>query len=360
MKKIPRERRERVAAAGRLRWRKSLLRRGKKYLSSSGLPIITVEAPDILSFRKNFSATIEFLDSVRDVFMEHGTTRRRIHIDLAPIKQLSVPVAIVLAAEFHRWSLMLSKRLRVVDAHKWSPSVRSLLSDLGVFKLLSLGAVSNEHNAENFTLTELMSGVRTDGHKIDQLQEEFEDVLAGFTKKPEMYAGLMEAAENAINHAYPDGYVPTHPFAGHRWWAASCLDTEKMILRFFVFDQGAGIPHTLPTATVWEQVRAKIAVLLGDFIPNDSLMLKSALEVGRTRTGLDHRGLGLRRMSDVVTGAESGSLRILSGKGEIVYYSDERIEMSDHERHIGGTLIEWSMRADAFTDSSKDLPDEND
>jgi len=132
-----------------------------------------------------------------------------------------------------------------------------------------------------------------------------------------------------------------------------------MSLRFFVFDQGAGIPYTLPTATVWEQLRAKLAQATGDRIPNDSLMLKSALEVGRTRTGLDHRGLGLKRMSDVVTGADNGYLRILSGKGEIIYSADEKIETRDHDSHIGGTLIEWSMSADAFTHTSEDMPNED-
>ncbi|MCL6708615.1 hypothetical protein M8R20_16600 [Pseudomonas sp. R2.Fl] len=359
LKKLTEKHERRLIETAVKRWRRSVFRRNRKYVSK--LPEIRVSAPANLSFQANYTETIDFLDRFRDVTTSPSTAgRHRIYVDLKPIKTISVPVAIVLAAEFHRWSLVRRYTLRVRESHLWAPAVRNLLSDLGVFQLLGMRPITAENADDNFTLTPLMSGQKTDGFKIDQLQDQFAGVLAGFTKNPEMFAGLMEAVENAIAHGYPEGYQPRHPFAGHRWWAASCLDPNKMALRFFVFDQGAGIPHTLPAATFYEQIRARLAQLTRDIFSNDSIMLRAALEVGRTRTGLDHRGLGLKRMSDVVTGAENGYLRILSGKGEIVYHADEKIETRDHDRHIGGTLIEWSMSADAFTDKSKDMQNEDD
>ncbi|WP_247997405.1 hypothetical protein [Brucella tritici] len=359
MKKISEKQRLRKIVAACKRWRKQLKRKNKRY-SKYRHPEEKISAPEVLSFKDNFTETVAFLDNFRDATIGQSVKNGNVFIDLKPIKRLSVPVAIVLAAEFHRWSLVRRSRLRVRDAHAWDATVRSLLSDLGVFQLLDLAPVTDELASGNFTLTPLTSGVKTDGYKINQLQEQFRGVLEGFTSSPEMFAGLMEAAENAINHGYPENYSPQHVFAGHRWWAASCIDLNNMALRFFVFDQGAGIPFTLPHATLYEQIRAKIALITSDLFPNDSHMLRAALEVGRTRTGLSHRGLGLKRMSDVVTGASDGYLRILSGKGEIVYYANETIETRDHDRHIGGTLIEWSMSADAFKNSSEDLLDEND
>lgn len=359
MKKISNSNKHRMVAIGIARWRKGLARKKKIYQSGAApASEITIVAPEILSFNENFAGTVEFLDRFRDLVLSKPNAKR-IYVDLVPIKTLSVPVAIVLAADFDRWRLVRGYKMTTHDSHKWSTTVRNLLSDLGVFELLGLKPIEHEINSDNFTLTRLMSGEKTDGFKIDRLQEEFAGVLSGFTKSPEMFAGLMEAAENAISHGYPENYSPLHPYAGHRWWGASCLDPRNMTLRFFVFDQGAGIPFTLPTATFYEQVRARLSHFFGDLIPNDSLMLKAALEVGRTRTGLDHRGLGLKRMSDIVTGVENGYLRILSGKGEIVYRSDEAIETRDHDRHIGGTLIEWSISADAFTESSKDVQNED-
>ncbi|MGQ3211612.1 MAG: hypothetical protein ACT6T2_10910 [Shinella sp.] len=309
---------------------------------------IRVSAPEVLSFQQAFGPTVAFLDEFRDAVLVRRSRLQRLYIDLKPIKTLSVPVAIVLAAEFHRWKLMRNVGLRVRESHLWAPTVRNLLSDLGVFELLDIKPVTDEIGEDNFTLARLMSGQTTDGEKIAMVQERFRSVLDGFTNNPEMFAGLMEAAENAIAHAYPADYVPRHAFAGHRWWAAGCLDMKRAALRFFVFDQGAGIPHTLPSATFYEHVRARISSAFGDMFPNDSVMLKAALEVGRTRTGEDHRGLGLQRMSEVVTGSPDGYLRILSGRGEIVYHADETIEARDHDRSIGGTLIEWNVSADVF------------
>ncbi|OYR18970.1 hypothetical protein [Brucella thiophenivorans] len=359
MKKINEKLKIRLIARAIKRWRRALNRKNKTH---SRIPRqeVLISAPSILSFKDNFAETVQFLDAFRDGTLASDPKTTNVFIDLKSIKSLSVPVAIVLAAEFHRWSLVKKTRLRVRDSQQWDPTVRSLLSDLGVFELLGLKPVTLEFAPHNFTLTPLTSGVKTDGYKINQIQEQFRGVLEGFTANPEMFAGLMEAAENAINHAYPDNFTPRHPFADHRWWAASSLDLNTTSLRFFVFDQGAGIPFTLPQASLYENVRAKIASWTSDLIPNDSHMLRAALEVGRTRTGLSHRGLGLKRMSDVVTGAPNGYLRILSGKGEIVYHADDTIETRDHDYHIGGTLIEWSMNADAFKDSSEELPNEND
>ncbi len=345
-----------LARIGEKRWKLCLRRKGRTRLPPS--PEIRVSAPQVLSFQQAYGPTVAFLDAFRDAVLTRRSSLQRLYIDLKPIKMLSVPVAIVLAAEFHRWKLMKNIRLRVRESHLWAPTVRNLLSDLGVFQLLGIKPVTDEIGEDNFTLAPLMSGQKTDGEKIAMLQERFRSVLDGFTNNPEMFAGLMEAAENAIAHAYPPNYVPRHAFAGHRWWAAGCLDMKRAALRFFVFDQGAGIPHTLPTATFYEHVRARIASAFGEMFPNDSIMLKAALEVGRTRTGDDHRGLGLQRMSDVVTGSTDGYLRILSGRGEIVYHADETIEARDHDRSIGGTLIEWNVSADVFR--SQEDSDEND
>src|SRR5690606_12012071 len=102
----------------------------------------------------------------------------------------------------------------------------------------------------------------------------------GFMKNPGLFEGLMEAAENAISHAYPVEYEPEHPFAGHRWWGASCFNLSENRLRFFIFDQGAGIPFTLPKGPFWERILAFVAESSGGLISDDAHMLKAAFEVG--------------------------------------------------------------------------------
>ena len=53
-------------------------------------------------------------------------------------------------------------------------------------------------------------------------------------------------------------------------------------------------------------------------------------------------------------------MRVLSGRGEVVYHFDDRIETHDHALSIGGTLIEFSMPADVFGVAPKDDVDAND
>jgi hypothetical protein len=202
----------------------------------------------------------------------------------------------------------------------------------------------------------LRSGERLDGRAIDELQRRFSQSLAGFTARPEVYAGLSEAAENAIAHAYPDDFKPRHPYAGHRWWGASCLDLKEGRLRCFIFDHGAGIPYTVPAVTWFEEIRSFIANL--GLVSNDAHMLRAAFEVSRTRTGQANRGLGLQRMAEVVRGWDSAYLRVISGQGEMIYRYDDRIEARELGAHIGGTLIEWNMPSDVFL-SSEEVNDED-
>ncbi len=266
-----------------------------------------------------------------------------------------------MAAEFDRWQRNKGVRLRVKDSDKWNPKVRDLLSDLGVFDLLGINKPRQTkfEAIDNITLTPLQSGLKLDGSKLSRLQNRFRSMLEGFTTNSGVYDGLSEAVENAIYHAYPADYKPRHPFAGHRWWGAGCLDLDSKRLRFFVCDQGAGIPFTLPTNDLYEEVREWIGRNLGGIMPNDTLMLRAALEAGRTRTGSSHRGLGLKRMAEVVDGTTEGYLRIISRRGEIVYHSNGSIESRDHVGSVGGTLIEWCLPADALT-SVNEGSDEND
>jgi hypothetical protein len=126
-----------------------------------------------------------------------------------------------------------------------------------------------------------------------------------------------------------------------------------------VFDQGAGIPYTLPANALYESIRVAVAKYTSDLIPSDALMLKAAMETGRTRTQEAHRGLGLQKMRDVVTGIQDGYLRIISGNGEIMCRSDGSTETTDHKTGIGGTLIEWCLPATALEEEPETTNDDD-
>lgn len=350
MKRLTPAQSVRILRIAHRRWLIRLRRRRRRHIKPVAYQDYRIEPPSLLSFSNNFGATMAFFEEFRDAML--ATDRmRRVFVDLAPIQTISVPAAIMLAAEFHRWSIIRGVSLKPRNASSWAPRVRGLLADLGVFKLLGIRGLKREYGPETLTLSRLRSGERLDGKAINGLQSDFARVVQGFTNRPGVYDGLTEAAENAIAHAYPADFEPKHPFAGHRWWGVSCLDMTDMRLRLFIFDHGAGIPYTVPRVSWFEEIRNLISQL--GLISDDAQMLRAAFQVGRTRTGQANRGLGLQRMADVVRGINSAYLRVLSGQGEMVYRHDDRIETNLLATGVGGTLIEWNMPADLFLEVSE-------
>lgn len=357
MKRLSEEQKSRAIAVANKRWQKSLRRQSHRtevrhQEELQNIPI-KVDAPDTLSFSRNFEGTVQFLNRFRHAALDSSQyARRRLSVDLTPIRDISIPATIILAAEFHRWALIKRTTLTPRGVKNWSPRLRGLFDDLGVYDLLSIDApITDDSVDDNITLTPLKSGERFEGEKIDSLQRSFQDDIQGFTARPDLYDGLVEAAENAIAHAYPpaDDFTPKFPFAGQRWWGAGCLDPIAMRLRFFIYDQGAGIPYTLPRSEWAEQLRAILSSVSAGWFADDGRLLRAALELGRTRTDQPNRGKGLQRMCEIVLSTHDSYMRILSGRGEVRIWSDGRVKETTHSMNIGGTLVEWSFPADAFS-----------
>lgn len=336
----------------------------RKYHKGNFHEVTTLIPPSILSFSKNPKETLEFLEKFRSYVLKRSILSNRrgrsyVHgprfvVDFTAIREISIPFSVVIAAEFQRAQILRNSRLSLQKIRHWQPRVRQIFSELGIFDLLKIKKSEkiihkfDNDPIDNISTTKLVSGLRADGKQIDELQSNFQNDMKFFTKRPTLFDGLSEAVENAMAHAYPNDFKSSHPFAGHRWWGVSCLDLTTNTLRFFVFDQGAGIPFTLPKQGFKEELRA----LIGEFTPgfgvSDSKMLRAALEIGRTRTGASNRGLGLHRMSEVVTESPKSYLRILSGHGDIVYAAGEVQSERNYSLPLGGTLIEWSIPVDIF------------
>lgn len=352
MRRISADRKKRLIRLALRRWARSLGRRGKFSRSE----VTTIVPPSVLSFKEDFVGTMKFLNDLREATQAAGVGRNRVDVDMTVVKRITVPVSVVLAAEFHRWSLRYRKRIRPINQSLWNPQVKAILTDLGVFELLGVAPPKgvNFDAGDNFTITPLLSGQRHDGARINRLQAQFGSVVEGFVSRKDVFEGLQEAVDNTISHAYDPSYKPKFAYAGHRWWAASCVDLGKERLRFFIFDQGAGIPFTLPRSSLYEGIRSWLAEKAPSLAPDDAYLLEAAFEVGRTRTGLTHRGLGLRKMTDVVRGFPTAYLRILSGRAELNHDDSGKIVKRSLPHHIGGTLIEWNMPVRLFTSDDED------
>lgn len=115
-------------------------------------------------------------------------------------------------------------------------------------------------------------------------------------------------------------------------------------MQFVVFDQGVGIPETLPRSSKWESVREYMEMIpvVGSASNDNSFLIESAIEVSRTSLGGGH-GRGLKDVVEPVANLRGGRVRIFSGRGSYIRYGDGKVEKDDKPLHIGGTLIEWTI-----------------
>ena len=256
-----------------------------------------------------------------------------------------------MAAEIDRWRRLVEKPMRPRKLRKWDPTVRSLLHSLGFFELLDVNAEWSDGEVEDgdqLTVLPMIARTTLEQRILGSLSR-VSNALHG---DPTIYGALVEAAYNATKHAYPDGYNWKYQPTVKGWWATASWDASEDCVKFLVYDQGVGIAETLPRWEGWEKVRGILALLplgVGENLNDESNMIRAALEVDRTSLAGGH-GKGLQDVVEVVRGFAGSQVRILSGRGSIIYYSSEHIEVEDHALHLGGTLVEWTIPVREFED----------
>ena len=115
-----------------------------------------------------------------------------------------------------------------------------------------------------------------------------------------------------------------------------------------IYDQGAGIPETLPRNFA-EQLRRLIPENLSK---DHARMIQAAHEIRRSDTRQDHRGQGLGRdiRQYVETLNCSSRYRVLSLQGEYIVEKPAAGPSTDflknHGRSLYGTLIEWKLTSE--------------
>ncbi|MEQ1933894.1 MAG: hypothetical protein ABL962_08450 [Fimbriimonadaceae bacterium] len=308
-----------------------------------------IEPPENFSLADNHAGVTAFLNQFRAEALGaagvlNKSKRRRIVVAFKRIRRLAPAAALVLAAEMDRWRRIRGVRLSVIDEGEWDPQVRWMLHELGFFDLVKpmnkaavAGAGSTPHK-----MIKLRSGKRIPTEFTDELQAALEGLAGPIEEKAYFYEAVTEALANVSHHAYPD-LRPTNcaPWLEHRWWATGSFDTARRRLKIIFVDQGIGIPASLPTNTAFEWIRARASRLGVD--NSDAAMIEGALEAGRTSRAEFGGGHGLPQMQEYVDACRDGVLRIISGRGEIVYRKGKPITRVTHEGNLGGTLIEWEL-----------------
>ncbi|MFT4148605.1 MAG: hypothetical protein QM656_00285 [Paracoccaceae bacterium] len=304
----------------------------------------------MFSFSQNYAETVGCLRELKGaVFATMPDGKRpQIFLDLSTIKRISLAGALVLGAEIHRWRIHRGPWLRARNIADWNPEVRRLLAGLGFFKLLRVKLprrMRREAFVSEVTVLEMFSSTQIDQEFLQTTMKQLSTVAEILDQDPTVYPALVEAAYNAKLHAYPDEHEYEFPPLVKGWWATASWNPVEGCVKFLVYDQGVGIPETLPKWSGWERVRARVTETFGSLatgLKDASNLIAAAIEMDRTSLQGGH-GKGLQDVIRAVETTPGSSVRILSGTGSVLYHHGGRIEKKDEALHIGGTLVEWRI-----------------
>lgn len=372
MRLLGQDKKRRVVAQVRKRARKERVRRLVKSGVLEKCPReyrnkVVLRAPKVLSLSKNFDETIDFFTQIKGLGKAlvpgNGLHIRKLgfEISLSGVEHISVRSAVIFAAEVDRLRRLSGLSLAYTGRASVSEDVTSILAELGCFSLMDIDhpESSADKTKSQKTLIKMLSGRRLDGQRFEEFDTALSKIFASYHSLPPLYEGMGEALLNVRHHAYLPSIPIKFRCPGNRWWATACLDNSDEELRIFVYDQGVGIPATLPYSGFLERAESILKGVASGQSHDDATLLKGALEYSRSRTSLSGRGKGFRNIMSAIDKYGTGRLRIASGKAEVTYCGPDDIVSVRHSHHVGGTLIEWALPVKLFEDAQGESNDNN-
>jgi hypothetical protein len=315
---------------------------------------LSIRVPETLCFDHAAEATLSLFAQIRAAILD-PVARRPIFLDFNGCNSLSPASAVVLAAEVHRGAAISFKGFRGKLVHGNYPKnkdVRNVLTDVGFFEHVGIvPRASDDHRSGHYFLR-VTSNTRDKGDLIAHLCEaalqSTGPMPANFQGR--LYAALSEAMNNVTQHAYlideQRRIGPRRPCLLGRWWAAAYSDRQSGLFTLWMFDQGVGIPATLPIRrpSLWAAIMQSIQ---GN--ADDDAILIEALKPGTSQTKSPHRGKGLAEMQRFVSevcsiGTIFGHFSVLSNHGGIKLSNGLEPERRLFRCSLDGTLIELQFR----------------
>lgn len=325
---------------------------------------VCIDAPENFSLRHNYDEVVGFLwrfreevAKLRHIKEARNLRSNRLRINFRTIKKLAPGAALVLAAEIDRWRRDFGFRPAPIEMEEWDPQVRERLMELGLFDLLDVAEKYRPAPHESISPTKMirfLTETGAPGSACEALKQELEKVAGPVPARTYFHDGVSEAMANVGHHAYPPQKInPAVPWMTGRWWATGSYNSSDKSLRIIFYDQGVGIPATLPIKEAKnEKQKGLFDWILSELKRlkttrfNDGQLIGAALMYPRSSTGEANRGNGLTDIRNFVENSRAGTLRIVSGRGEIAYERGGKLETQTHSARFTGTLIEWEVFRD--------------
>jgi hypothetical protein len=298
---------------------------------------VSITLPVALDFDENYETTVSHLQIVRQAVKKQKLLRK---ILFDQIDYISPSAALVLASEVDRWNQRIKGRIRAV-VPSWRPEIKQLLCEMGYFDLLKIPKPEFDESTKTTVFLKFTRGDVRDpnaGAIAKQFRIDVEAMVGASIKRHFLFEGLSEAITNVGQHAYLESTV------FRQWWLSASIDRKEAKLSIIFYDQGVGIPTTLPRAKFFEGIKEFFNTW------KDSEKIEAAMGGGRSATEKLERGKGLRNFFEFPMSYPLGTLSIYSLHGMYrLHWVDGKLKESatqkqDHENSIGGTLIEWSIK----------------
>jgi hypothetical protein len=323
-------------------------KRGRRWRS------VDLTAPRDFRFQSNPDGVLRFIYELRrQVFAARrfaGVGSRKhpgMYVSLDEIEQLDLDGALILAAELDRVRLVM-KFKPILDDGRWSSEVRAILYALGLHRVINAGRISDAVPIDDFTAELAARGLvvmpfQSDAEAAGAKARDLRDSIYEACEPPEstrrpIYDSLFEALLNAVQHAYPTGDAGDGLPGVRRWWAGALVDKKDGYLYFVVYDQGVGIPATLPARPWWSILKGQLPEL------TDAAIIEGSLEYGRSGAGADGRGNGLWRMCALTDAFDEADVRFTSSRGQVDYVKGGSLQRVTLKSRFCGTLIRWRAK----------------
>lgn len=318
---------------------------------------LTLYLPSKMNFSDRYEETVLYISAIRKLAETTETLKKTLRlasVNFDQLRKISTSSALVLTAELSKWDDAVRQRLRP-NVSGWDPTIFKQFRDLGFFELFqnppSQVFEQSVLKSPNLALVKYIKGRCGDGKKTRELKIKIIDIVGdNISKWGFLRGGLDEAITNVSHHAYPTS--GNFSQEDKTWYLTGSYNNETKELKIVFYDQGIGIPKSLPASEIWERILEALAPVPILERKRDEVLLKAAVELGRSRTRQSDRGKGLQDMLEFIKKRGDGYLSILSLKGLYKFSirnGKEEVKSVRFDNPICGTLIIWSATLDSKT-----------
>lgn len=239
--------------------------------------------------------------------------------------------------------------------------VNQVLKQTGILELLGVSInFKDKEFDDTVKYWKYSSGYKVEMDSAEEMLDDFDDILSRSNSKS-IFNSITEAVTNSHQHAYLEKRFINDPMKAKKWWIFSQEKDNKLCI--CVCDLGIGISKSLlrNSENVTEDWFSRLKIFLKlhkEKYDYDSASIKAAIEIGNTRTNLEHRGKGLNQIINQISILcdHKASVAILSNKGS---YIINRGMIEDrpltgivdgfslpYKQSIDGTVILWEIPID--------------